>query len=74
MLENTKENRRLIKSLIKESLKHGDIWISFSNTELMINLITYLVNLKIFQINSNYTKVKVIENNAISFLNNGCKI
>ena len=74
MLQNTKQNKRLIKSFIEEALKNKNEWCGFANNELMINLIIYLVNLKILQINSNYTKVKINKHNAILFLNNDCKI
>ena len=67
-------NKQIIKSFINEALKNHQEWVSFENTELMINLITYLVNLKILKINSNYTKVKINKDNAILFLNNDCKI
>ena len=67
-------NKQIIESFIYEALKNHQEWVSFENTELMINLITYLVNLKILNINSNYTKVKINKHNAILFLNNDCKI
>tara|TARA_R100000773_G_C4210422_1_gene110142 strand:- start:75 stop:281 length:207 start_codon:yes stop_codon:yes gene_type:complete len=66
--------KQIIKSFINEALKYHHEWISFENTELMTDLITYLVNLKILKINSNYTKVKINKHNAILFLDNDCKI